>query len=71
MQVVCIKIGSLMSIGYRLMYAAGLTPWDDETPPPELVGLVQGDEALPPPAPWIWVAAQAPMLSSSLGAAGR
>jgi SAM-dependent methyltransferase len=30
------------------MYAAGLTPWDDETPPPELVGLVQGDEALPP-----------------------
>ena len=37
-----------MSIGYRLMYAAGLTPWDDETPPPELVGLVQGDEALPP-----------------------
>jgi cyclopropane fatty-acyl-phospholipid synthase-like methyltransferase len=37
-----------MSIGYRLMYAAGLTPWDDETPPPELVGLVQGDQALPP-----------------------
>jgi cyclopropane fatty-acyl-phospholipid synthase-like methyltransferase len=37
-----------MSIGYRLMYATGLTPWDDETPPPELAGLVQGDEALPP-----------------------
>ena len=36
-----------MSIGYRVMYAVGLTPWDNGQVPPELLALVEGPEGRP------------------------
>lgn len=32
---------------FELMYRLGFTPWERTQPPPELVGLVEGDGALP------------------------
>lgn len=37
-----------MSVGYRVMYAVGMTPWDQDQTPQELVELVEGEHALPP-----------------------
>lgn len=36
-----------MSVGYRAMYALGVTPWDQDEPPREVADLVSGDDALP------------------------
>lgn len=36
-----------MSVGYRVMYATGITPWDQDETPQELVDLVEGRQALP------------------------
>ncbi len=35
-----------MSVGYRVMYAIGATPWDGHETPPELLQLIEGHEAL-------------------------
>ena len=35
-----------MSLVYRLLYLVGFTPWDTGKVPPELVELVEGDDAL-------------------------
>lgn len=37
-----------MSVGYRVMYAVGMTPWDRDETPQELADLVEGERALPP-----------------------
>lgn len=36
-----------MSIGYQVMYAVGVTPWDEHDTPLELMQLVEGDDAVP------------------------
>ncbi|MCC6167038.1 MAG: class I SAM-dependent methyltransferase [Caldilineaceae bacterium] len=36
------------SIGYRLLYFLGIKPWDQGRVPPELVQLIEGEDALPP-----------------------
>lgn len=36
-----------MNVGYEVMYAVGLTPWDDDEPPKELTELVEGEHAPP------------------------
>jgi len=36
------------SFGYRLLYRLGITPWDHDQVPPELVELVEGPAALRP-----------------------
>lgn len=36
-----------MSLGYRVMYAVGATPWDGHDTPLELLQLVEGDDAVP------------------------
>ena len=37
-----------MSVGYRVMYAVGMTPWDQDETPQELAAVVEGEHALPP-----------------------
>lgn len=38
----------MTTIGYRAMYALGITPWDQDDPPEELLRVVDGPRALPP-----------------------
>ncbi|MBW3604509.1 MAG: class I SAM-dependent methyltransferase [Actinobacteria bacterium] len=35
-----------MSVGYKIMYAVGVTPWDEDEVDRELVDLVEGEHAL-------------------------
>jgi SAM-dependent methyltransferase len=44
----CARYGLPMNTGYRLLYRLGITPWDRQPIPPELIALVQGARALPP-----------------------
>jgi SAM-dependent methyltransferase len=36
------------SLGYRVMYRLGITPWEGQPMPPVLTALVEGPDALPP-----------------------
>ena len=37
-----------MSVGYRIMYRLGITPWVHGEPPEPLAALIEGPRSLPP-----------------------
>lgn len=51
-------------------YRDGVPPWDTKITPPELVDLIEGDNALPRAELWSWAAAPEPTRFTSHDTSG-